>query len=165
MTIPQLSEKLRQEVRHVELELWEVTDEEHFWWIMDWIKLDNSPAYHNRNSLLNSFTEGTLYTIGAFDPMSEKLRSVCNPPGVEECSTSLLPVMCVYEKGDIQMLWVASPFRRLGLGVGILNKLMLRYDDFNIVTSEQTEESRDFWKSVDIPEASNINGGGWARSA
>lgn len=162
MSTPQLSEKLRQEVRHVDLELWRVVDAGYFWWIMEWIQLDNSPAYYNRNIILNSFKEETLYTIGSFDPVSDELNSACNPPGAEGCSSRLFPVMCIYEQGAIQMIWVASSFRRLGLGVGIINKLMLRYDNFDMVTSEQTEESREFWKSVDIPEASNINGGGWA---
>ena len=161
MSIPQLSEKLKQEVRHGDLELWCVVDAGYFWWIMDWIKLDNSTVYYNRNILLRSFKEGTLYTIGSFDPVSDELNSACNPPGAKGYSSRLFPVMCIYEQGAIQMLWVASSFRRLGLGAGILNKLMLRHDNYNLVTSEQTEESRNLWGKVNIPESPYLNSGRW----
>ena len=137
-----------------------VSDPDEFWWLMDWLQRDASEFYHNRNLILDWFQRGCLYSLGA-ETYSDDAMKACNPDGVTH--PPRLPVLCACEDGVVQILWVATPFRRMGMGSNMIEKLsILMYhggQTKKLLTSEQTEDSLPFWQSVDLEEAANLSFG------
>lgn len=156
-----LPETIQSEVVLLCKPLCKVSEARHFWWLMDWLKHENSGFYHNRDMLLDYYKRGCLYTFWVYsNDMSAELHALCNPPGVLRSTSCLLPIVCVFENNACQIMWVATSFRRMGLATTMILKLCreLGINTDDITTSEQLE-SKEFWDSVGIKENANLKHG------
>lgn len=130
------------------LESWRVRNGHDFWWIMEWIQHDESRFYCNRYFIVDAFKNGHLHLLNAYHgSKDDELHRKLNPPGVSRSTGYRIPALCIVDDDAVcQLIWVASPFRRQGLGTTLVDLLNV------CSTSSQLEESRGFWEKVDLEE-------------
>lgn len=113
-----------------------------FWPIIDEMCDDNSAFLFNRRTLLNAYTNGTLYGLKVED--SDDSEEKYLDPIFCRDSFYLLPCFCIAEKNCCHILWVHSRARKQGLGSKLVKLLDIHTAIYPL------DDTLEFWKKCGV---------------
>lgn len=118
-----------------------------FWRLLDALEDDKSGFIHNKSLIVERYRDRELYGLCVVETDSMFDRHALNDPIFIKGSWYMLPCFCTKLKGTntVDMIWVHSKARRLGLGKALVNLL-----DIDSVHCP-LEDALPFWESCGIP--------------
>ena len=100
-----------------------ITDSNDFWALFDELVDDDSKFIHNRNTILDAYTRGTLFglrvteTDAMFENRERNNRVFCKG------TYYMLPCFCIKDSSSAVIIWVHTRARRNGFGRILVEQL------------------------------------------
>jgi len=127
----------------METKLLQVDDPADFWCLIDELLDDKSGFFHNRNTLLKAFKDGTLYSLH-IDETEEMFTSKKRDPVFIRNSFYLLPCLCVKQDDAALIIWTHTRARNRGFARKLIQLLGIQ------TAIQPLQASLGFWEKCNI---------------
>ncbi len=134
-----------------EIKLEKINDGADFWHLIGELIDDNSNFFINKNKIVESYKEGTLYGLRVCETDKMFERSARMDEIFCQDSWYLLPCFCVKENDVAIIIWTHSRARKNGFASKLVKLLQIKH------VFQPLSSSVEFWNKCGIPEIKNYN--------
>ena len=120
-----------------------------FWCLFDELCDDNSGFLHNRNTILESYKNGNLYSlrVNETDEMYKRGARIDNIFCID--SFYLLPCFCITENKKAIIIWTHTRARNMGFAKKLVELLQIEYAYYPL------PDSIGFWEKCNVKYEKN----------